>query len=312
MFDVIRYTPQYKEAWNLLVAESKNGTFLFDRNYMDYHSDRFTDHSLMVYRRGKLYALFPANVVGDRLISHGGLTYGGLITTSQATAADIVTVFRCINDILKFAGIRTVSYKPVPWIYHSQPSEEDLYAIFNACNAVLRHRCISSAICREHRNKWFRIRECGKKQAIADGIVIEREDNPDSFWHILTDNLEAKYNSKPVHSVGEIELLMQRFPDNIHLYVARKDGRVLGGTLLYITDNVVHSQYISANAEGKERHVLDLLFDKVICKSLETQRYFDFGISTERNGVYLNESLIYQKEGFGARGVCYDTYEWTL
>jgi hypothetical protein len=36
------------------------------------------------------------------------------------------------------------------------------------------------------------------------------------------------------------------------------------------------------------------------------------GASNEEGGKVLNASLIYQKEGFGGRGVVYDTYEWEL
>ena len=43
-----------------------------------------------------------------------------------------------------------------------------------------------------------------------------------------------------------------------------------------------------------------------------TEAIFDFGISTEQGGRYLNEGLIFQKEGFGARTVVYDTYELNI
>lgn len=312
MFDIIRYNPERKDEWNEFVRESKNGTFLFDRDYMDYHSDRFEDCSLMIFRRGKLYALLPADVNGDTLRSHGGLTYGGLVMSEKATTADIMAVLGLLNAYLKGMGVAKIIYKPVPYIYNRQPSEEDLYAIFSVCNARLTSRAVSSAIYKDCRNKWFRIRECGRKRAAADGIVIERTDNPDDFWQILSDNLGRKYDTKPVHTVEEIRLLMRRFPDKIRLFVAKKDGVTLGGTLLYLTERVVHSQYISASEEGKRLHALDLLFGCVIEEALREHDYFDFGISTEQNGTLLNEQLIYQKEGFGGRGVCYDCYEWTL
>ena len=143
--EIRRYTPDDAQRWNQFVAESKNGTFLFDRRYMDYHSDRFQDHSLMVFRRGKLYALLPGNV--DTFFSHQGLTYGGLIMNEKATAADVIQVFKSLNDLLRSEGLRRVVYKPTPWIYHQQPSEEDLYAIVEVCGATFT-RSISSAICR--------------------------------------------------------------------------------------------------------------------------------------------------------------------
>ena len=94
--------------------------------------------------------------------------------------------------------------------------------------------------------------------------------------------------------------------------MAYKDDIALGGTLLYITKQVVHTQYISANVEGKELGVLDLLFDYLINHEYTNYPYFDFGQSTEQMGHLLNVSLIFQKEGFGGRGMCYDIYEYGL
>ena len=80
-FEIKRYNcDKNLEEWNQFVKNSKQGTFLLDRSYMDYHSDRFTDHSLLVYRQGKLYALLPANERDHTLYSHQGLTYAGLLT----------------------------------------------------------------------------------------------------------------------------------------------------------------------------------------------------------------------------------------
>ena len=311
MFEIRRYTSSDAEAWNRFVAQSKNGTFLFDRRYMDYHSDRFADHSLMVFRRGKLYALLPGNVDGDTFYSHQGLTYGGLIMNQHATAAEVILVFKRLNDLLGSEGLQRVVYKPTPWIYHQQPSEEDLYAIVEVCGATLT-RSISSAISREHPNPWYRIRQCGARSAAQSGINIEETDDYRPFWYILTENLNRRYGLNPVHTVREMELLHQRMPEHIRLFVATHGAEVVGGTVLYITNRVVHSQYIAASPLGKQLHALDLLFSTLIDESLQHHAFFDFGISTEKHGTYLNEQLIYQKEGFGARGICYDWYEWTI
>lgn len=311
MLEIIRYTPERADEWNMFVAKSKNGTFLFDRNYMDYHSERFMDYSLMVFRRGKLYAQLPGNVADDTFYSHQGLTYGGLVMSNKTTAADVVQIFKDVNNLLRSKGLRRVIYKPVPWIYHQQPSEEDLYAIVEVCGAKMS-RGLSSAVTRDCLNKWYRIRECGAIHASKSGIIVEETDDYSLFWQILTANLHDRYGLTPVHTVGEIELLHSRFPKRIRLFVAKKENEILGGTVLYITDRVVHSQYIAANPMGKELHALDLLFKTVINESLKTHAFFDFGISTEKHGTWLNERLIYQKEGFGGRGICYDWYEWTL
>jgi hypothetical protein len=86
----------------------------------------------------------------------------------------------------------------------------------------------------------------------------------------------------------------------------------LAGTVLYITKKVVHTQYISASPEGKAKGALDLLFDFLINIEYPMYEYFDFGQSTEKMGEYLNENLIFQKEGFGGRGIVYTIYEKEL
>ena len=278
---------------------------------MDYHADRFTDHSLMVYRRNKLYALLPGNIAGDTFYSHQGLTYGGLVMSDRTVAADVVQIFRLLNDQLRREGIRKVIYKPTPWIYHRQPSEEDLYAVVEVCGATVS-RGLSSTVSRDHQNKWYRIRECGARHARKLGLTIEETDNYKPFWQVLSNNLRERYGLNPVHTVEEIEMLHRRMPDHIRLMVVKEGDETVGGTVLYVSDQVVHSQYIAASPRGKQIHALDLLFDVVIQQALASHPYFDFGISTEKHGTYLNEHLIYQKEGFGGRGVCYDWYEWEV
>ena len=312
MIDIRHYEPQSASEWNAFVAESKNGTFLFDRRYMDYHSDRFADSSLMVYRDGRLFALLPANREGDVLCSHRGLTYGGLVTGPSATASAVVEAFEAVNAYLLGEGLRRVVYKAVPWIYHRVPAEEDLYALFRVCRARLVARDISSAIMQPHRLKWHRDRRYGINRCRNNGVAVELSDDFEGFWPVLEDNLMRSHGARPVHSLGEIRLLKSRFPDNILLYVARRDGRVLGGTVLYVTPQVVHAQYISASAEGKALRVIDAIYDRILNGDFADCLYFDFGKSTEDCGRVLNESLIYQKEGFGGRGVCYDWYEWSL
>ncbi len=312
-FDIKRYDgDKDKEVWNQFVKTSKQGTFLLDRSYMDYHSDRFADHSLLIYRQGKLYALLPANERDHTLYSHQGLTYAGLLTTSKATTEDICQVFIAINAYLKSAGFQKVIYKDIPWIYHQIPAEEDLYAIVKECHAHIAVRNIASVIDMNHSLKWRRDRHYGANKAATNGITIEESQDFPTFWQILEDNLMLTYQAKPVHSLEEILLLKSRFPKQIRLYVAKQEEDVLGGTLLYLTPQVVHAQYISATPQGKHNHAIDAIFRKLLKEEYRDCQFFDFGTSNEDGGKVLNTSLIYQKEGFGGRGVVYDTYEWEL
>ena len=313
MFEIRRYTAGQADEWNAFVAASKNGTFLFDRRYMDYHSDRFEDCSLMVYYKSELYALLPANRVADTLYSHQGLTYGGLLMTSDSKTAVVRDAFVAVNAFLRQEGIRRVRYKHIPWIYASLPSEEDLFALHNVCQAQICSRDVSSVVMLSHRLPLSELRGRCVKKARKAGVEIREVQDCGAFWPLLEANLKARYNARPVHSLEEITLLRSRFPQHIRLFVACKDGRVIGGTLLYIYGRTVKTQYISANDEGRRVGALDLLFTTLLDQCSENgMEYFDFGTSNRPDNNDLNDSLIFQKEGFGGRAVCYDTYEYSL
>ena len=313
MLEIRRYSEADKSVWNAFVAQSKNGTFLFDRRYMDYHSDRFSDFSLMIYRKGRLFALLPANRVGYTLYSHQGLTYGGMITAHRATAPTVCEAFVAVNQLLRESGISRVVYKAVPHIYHREPAEEDLYALSLRCGASLTRRQVSSALRLDRPPSFDESRRSGLRKALHLGLTVSQSDDVAAFWQILTENLRSKYSSSPVHSVAEMQLLMSHFPQQIKLYmVFTPDHIPVGGTVLYLTPQVIHTQYISASAEGKQAGAIDLLFDEIIHQQPHTQTYLDIGTSSQPDSCEVNGSLLFQKLGFGARAVCYDTYEWPL
>ena len=312
MFEIKRYRKEFEETWNHFVDISKQGTFLFYRNYMDYHEDRFSDYSLLVLHKQRVVALLPANREEHTLWTHAGLTYGGLITSMSVTTANVCDIFTAINEFLKKNGFDKVIYKAIPWIYHRIPAEEDLYALINICNARIIERHISSTIMMENRIKWTESRKSGLRKARHHHIRVEESEDLETFWKILSQNLHEKYHAVPVHSLREIQLLQSRFPQNIKLYLAYQETRPIGGVLIYETPQVVHTQYISASKEGKMLGAIDIIIDYLLNEVYKDYLYFDFGKSSDGDGRALNRNLIFQKEGFGGRGVCYDWYEYTL
>lgn len=303
------YNHTYKKQWDDFVKKSKNGTFLFFRDFIEYHGEKFKEYSLMFFIEDELVALMPGHIENKVFYTHKGLTYGGLVMSITITAEVVLKIFEYLIFTFKQQGIEKIIYKAVPHIYHSYPAEEDLYALFRF-GAAVTERNISSAIQLPKSIEYSRTRKSGIKKSISENVSVEYSSNFEDFWKILETNLQTKYNSTPVHTKEEIVYLKDKFPKNIHLYVAKdNDGLVQGGCLLFETDKLVHVQYSSATAKGKSIGVMDCLIDFVI--NIYTQKgktYFDYGTSNENNGLYLNEKLIYQKEGFGARGIIYDIY----
>lgn len=314
MIELVPYTAERAEDWNALVAESRNGTFLIDRNYMDYHAHRFCDASLMFVEKGRVVAVMPANMDEEsgEVVSHGGLTYGGLIVSMRATTAQVFEVLRLACDYYRGVGGREMVYKPIPYIYNVYPSQEELYFLFRY-GARLCGRGISQAIYVPDALPMNALRKrCVKKALNAGNKVCEMNDMTE-FWNILSDNLHARYGVEPVHSVEEMHGLQRKFKTRIkHYAVLNAEGRVIAGTVVYDTGRVAHTQYIAANDEGKHTGAFDLLVSELLANEYAGHEYFDFGISTEANGMVLNEGLVFQKESFGGRGVCYDAWRLNL
>lgn len=304
---VKRYTTDQQVLWDNFVDSSRNGTFLHKRGYMDYHSHRFTDHSLMFYRGEELVAIVPAHIKENCFCSHNGLTYGGMLLPCNTTTADVLELFNAMAGYLQEnTAVTSIIYKPTPHIYHSYPCEEDLYALFRH-GATLTERKVSSAIpLNEPLPIGGRRKLTAKTKA---SLHIVEDGDLATFWEILHERLQNKYDTAPVHSIEEISLLKERFPKNIKLYsVADNDGNTLGGVVLFITGNVIHMQYSATTEEGRRLSALDYLYEELINNRYAGKGYFDFGISVEDGGRYLNCGLIAYKERLGGRAVVYDTY----
>jgi len=110
--EVVKYSPENKIKWDSFVSKSKNGVFLFKRDYMEYHSDRFRDHSLLFFKNRELVGLLPANIRGDELHSHEGLTFGGVISSIDMTAPLMLELFESLIIIARRIVFKKFSIKP--------------------------------------------------------------------------------------------------------------------------------------------------------------------------------------------------------
>lgn len=309
---VIKYEGNRKLEWDNFVKSSKNGHFFFYRDYMEYHSDRFQDFSLIIYNdKGNIMALLPASIYGDTVISHGGLTFGGFVSDSKMTAAKMLDVFANVKQFLKNAGVRMFIYKCMPAIYNKYPSDEAIYALFRN-NAELYRRDVSFSIYLPDRLRYQEQRKRAVKKGYGHKYILQESSKHEEYIGLLEKILIKYHGTHPVHSAEELRMLADKFPYNIKLYTAEKKGRIEAGTVLFLQSGVVHTQYLANSDEGKKTGALDCLLDWLITDVYKDKTWFDFGISCEQEGRYLNEGLAAQKEGFGARAVVHDFYRIEL
>jgi hypothetical protein len=311
------YEPGLAEIWDDLIGRSCNGTMLHTRRFISYHGDRFRDRSLVLEdRRGKVVGVFPA--AADRsdpelVASHPGLTYGGLVHDGSIRGAAMIGALEEIANCYRSLGFHRLRYKAVPAIYHVAPADDDLYALFRL--GARRYRCdLSAAIDLSHRGRVSQLRVRSRKRAEAAGVSADQGwTGIASFWRILECHLDARYGVSPVHSLEEIRLLHDRFPDEIILIAAKLGEVLLGGTVLFLAGPVLHMQYTATSEEGRAKLVTDLVMERAIDLGQQLGcRFFDFGTSTVDQGWSLNQGLYQFKVSFGAGGVVYDHYELDL
>lgn len=274
---------------------------------MEYHADRFADYSLMAFNGEELLAVLPANISGQTITSHGGLTFGGWVTSHSMRAAKMVEIFERAKEVMAFDASKLV-YKPAPSIYHREPSDEDLYALTRS-GATLVRRDIASAL--RPAPVSGKIRRDNKSCVTKFGLVVTETDDFETFHGMLADVL-VRHDSRPVHTVDELRLLKSRFPDQIRLFGTFHEGNMVAGALCFDNGHVCHTQYLANPEQGRAVRGLDVLIAHLIETEFADRAWFSFGISTEDGGRVLNEGLIGQKEKFGARGIVHDFYEVDL
>lgn len=308
MITIKPYLSENKAIWNEFIENSKNGIFMFNRNFMEYHSDRFIDNSLMFFDNDNLIAVLPMNIRDKVLYSHQGLTYGGFITDEKMKQHKMLECFEALKQYMQANNIEKLIYKIIPHIYHKTPAEEDLYALFKNDAKLLKLEP-STTIYLKNPCKMPKGRKAQISRAKREGVEIQESKDFKTFIDLENKILAEYHDTKAVHTAEELELLHFRFPEQIKLYIASLNNEVIAGTLIFEYENVVHTQYMASNKISREIGGLDLLIKTLIDKYQNTKMYFDFGISTENNGQFLNEGLISQKEGFGGRTTVYQTFE---
>lgn len=307
-FTVKKYHPTNRQEWNDFVASSKNATFLFHRDFMEYHEDRFEDYSILIYRDDILYALLPAHRVEDKLYSHNGLTYGSFMLQDNATFLNSFQAFEALLKYLHENEIVSLEIKVIPTFYNQMPSDELEYFLYKA-GAVMTKKDVLMVIDYDHQLRFEKNRREGINRAVRNGLEVKLDRNFEGFWNqVLLPNLSKKHGVQPVHSLQEIELLASRFPDNIQQVSVYHEGNIVAGTTLFLTHTTVHPQYVSGNLDKNSLGSLDLAYDFAINHFKEGRRYFDFNISSEDNGAILNKGLLFWKETCGARAFTADNY----
>ncbi|WP_293600279.1 GNAT family N-acetyltransferase [Polynucleobacter sp. 39-46-10] len=246
------------------------------------------------------------------VVSHPGATYGGIVHQGWLNGERMIEALEQLKAYYRECGYTKFLYKPLPHGYASVPSQDDLYALFRL--GAQRVRCdLSCAIELSARRTPSERRRRGLKKALKAVTLVNGSEQLVGLWDVLAKNLERKHDASPVHSLAELTLLLERFPENIQVRTATIDGVVEAGVVLFSSTNVWHAQYIASSEIGYGVSALDAVFESAIDAARNRgARYFDFGTSNEQGGLVLNDGLYRFKSEFGGGGMAHEYYELVL
>ena len=211
MFSIKTYNDNYKVDWNNFVDISKNSTFLFKREFMDYHAEKFEDFSLLIFYNSELIALFPCNIRDGEVYSHEGLSYGGVIVKSEIKFLKYLELFTRLLKYFDEKSIKTLYIKQIPSIYNSNFNGELDYLSF-VTGAKIYRRDIISVIDMQNESKISKDRIQGYKRGKRNKLEIKETDDLDEFWnYILIPTLLNRHYVNPVHSLEDIKKLKRVF-----------------------------------------------------------------------------------------------------
>lgn len=308
-FTIRKYEQNDFEVWNDFVAQAKNATFLFHRDFMEYHKDRFEDFSLLIFEEEKLRAILPANRKENAVYSHQGLTYGGLVYSSKLKAEKVELILNEILLLLKENQIQTFYYKPIPDFYFSEGNKETEFFLTKR-GAVLERKEMNLAVNLTAPLKISKSKMKHFRRIENLDLDIFEEENLEPFWEkVLEPRLQEKFGVKPVHSKEEITLLKSKFPQNIKQYSAYRNDEIIAGITIFETKNIIKSQYGATSKTGEEFRALDFLFINLIHKyKRKGKHFFDMGIVNSDTEDY-NSGLLKQKEELGCSIYSQDFYK---
>jgi len=322
MIIVQKYNNKLLQEWDSFIDISNNGTIFQKQSFLLYHKDRkFKNCSLIVKYKEQILAVIPAAEVTEKkskcFYSHPGSSYGGIVTKSNISFQLINEIIIALENYLKKNNFSSIFIINSPKIY-SLTQNDSLEYLLQWHQYNCEENYISHAVSLHSTATVEKLLSKRKSRYIQNNkklqkIKLHKIDNTNNlnhiniFYDILT-NSKKTYDIKPTHSLEELIILLEQFPDNIELYISLHQNQIIGGYLIFHTNqntSMVFYNVIMNKAIYKQVAMLQLYHSMKLAKE-KNQQFIDFGVShipKSNNPLEPKFSLIQFKEQFGAAGV---------
>ena len=307
MLEIIKYDAnKHKILWDSFVLKSNNGTIFHSRKFLSYHKERnFQDCSFLFQNKNNIEALFTGAIIDDVLYSHPGASFGGFIYNQLSFEFGS----KIVELLLEFAqqnNLKEIVIVPTPFIYYNQYNEVMEYCLYINGFSVIEYYMSSFVNLESNLLDQLHNRKKRYIKKMEGEIEIELSKDLDSFYPILVNN-KLKHKTKPTHTLEELKILMQQFPDEIKLLLSYQNNKIIGGALNFITNkNSCILFYNMIDYEYQSLQVASLqIYASLKWAQENNLKFLDIGVSQlyEGDKIIPHESLINFKEQFGAKAM---------
>ncbi|GLC27488.1 GNAT family N-acetyltransferase [Roseisolibacter agri] len=316
------YSDRWADEWDAFVAErARNGTLLHTRRFFAHNDANARDDASLLFRdRARVIGLLPAALLGADgaeavLHSHPRSTYGGFVVAPEVGTAATLEMVDLALAYARERGARRVVVRNPFRIFHAMPSDESDYALwlrgFTVLSRELEVAVPTGSITPGDALAHFDGKTRNQvRKAQRAGVVVEASDDYAAFWPMLEENLRARHEAQPTHSLEAFARLRACVgPDAVRLVLAQHDGRVIAGAVVLVANaRALHVQYIASRADALHLCPVNAVLHHLVeMAAAGGYHYLNLGMSTEDAGRRPNLGLFAFKEGFGGRGVLRET-----
>lgn len=317
MISIRQTEPGDRKRWTDFVLRSNNGTVFHSPAFLDYHPEgRFRNHHLIVESKNDIVSVIPGALAekedGIWFRSYPGASYGGPVFGDSPGLSRIERIVDELMSYCKSRGWRGIEITPPPIIYYRRP---DNYLEFSLVKRGFKYRkreltaVIDLSRLGEELRLGFRSSALrGVRKAVRSGVAVEENPDFSLFYHVLESNLQQRHNVRPTHTLEELEKLRSLLGrDRIRQFIARKDGDVLAGMVMFhCNPRVTLAFYISHDQEHQSLRPVNLVYMEVI-KWAKQMGYHYMDLGTFTLNMEVNCGLCRFKESFSARGIFRNT-----
>ena len=305
-----------EQIWERFISESNNGTLFSRPRFYRHHDELVPVRFIGCFEGEDLVAglVGAFNEEATEFTSPVKASYGGLMLP-LASFSDTETALTVLMEYFRTIDVRKVQFTFPPLPYQRQ-LRQDLDFLLKY-HGFQESQVLISSITFTDGYDDKALSSMGRravKKARKKGVTINPIDNVEAFYDVLEQN-KQKFDLEPTHSLGEMRLLLDLFPDEIKLLGAWKDDTLIAGVMnMQCNAQAVLTFYICSLEKYQSLRPVNLLLHQV-CVDARDRRIsvVDFGVSMETdtdNPMDPRRSLIFFKEHFNSRGFLRTRYEW--